>query len=366
MFKRLLMFATLLIGSIACCIGLVEFVVFRLLLKPSDVPRNEYADGVIRYEPNQQGVKRVRSEINARFSINAQGWNSAHPEYSIQPPQGRHRIAIIGDSFVEAFQVDSDKSLAERLEACLGVEVYRFGLSGSPMSHYLHVLRHEALRYHPDCVIIVLIHNDFVESFRLRLGRYTISFLRFRIENGVVSEIPPRPYERPWWYWLRGSATYRYLVDRMQLRIQSLKDRLLKRQAATEYVANVGTSSLEDHWSDVMAAAEYFFAEFGRISIEAGIQPVVLVESARREIYAHRGPPPLGLRLSELCRSLGDKHDVMVVDLQPAFERNFAVHAARFEFECDRHWNELGHQVAADTLCSVLSAALEMNGVPSP
>jgi hypothetical protein len=45
----------------------------------------------------------------------------------------RTRVAVIGDSYVEAFQVPHYASLAEQLEALLGedrTEVYRFGISG--------------------------------------------------------------------------------------------------------------------------------------------------------------------------------------------------------------------------------------------
>ena len=72
------------------------------------------------------------------------------------------RVAIIGDSFVEALQVPYDKSVAEQLEKKLGheFEVYRFGIGGAPMSQYLHMMRQEVLSYKPDVVIVILVEND--------------------------------------------------------------------------------------------------------------------------------------------------------------------------------------------------------------
>jgi hypothetical protein len=176
-----------------------EFVVFRFILLPSDVPQNAFIDGVVRYRPNQEGVWRIRNEIAAPFSINSQGWNSAHSSYPLERTPGMARVAVIGDSYVEALVVPSDRSFAERLEEMLSnpdAEVFRFGLSGAPLSQYLYVLEKEVLRYSPDLVIVTLVHNDFDESYRFRAGRYTSSFMKLRLEGGaVVEEIPPQPYQ---------------------------------------------------------------------------------------------------------------------------------------------------------------------------
>lgn len=116
---------------------LLETVVFKFIFPATDMPEPEFIDGVIKYKSNQQGVYRVKDEINARYRINANGWNSRYEKYVIKNTQEKYRIAVIGDSFVEALQVDYDSSLAEQLENKLGndsFQVYRFGISGAPMS----------------------------------------------------------------------------------------------------------------------------------------------------------------------------------------------------------------------------------------
>jgi hypothetical protein len=65
----------------------------------------------------------------------------------------RTRVAVIGDSYVEAFQVPHYASLAEQLEALLGedrTEVYRFGISGAPLSQYLYMFETEVAAYNPE------------------------------------------------------------------------------------------------------------------------------------------------------------------------------------------------------------------------
>ena len=157
----------------------LEFFVFRWIAPASDVPQNAFLAGTIRYAPDQRGVKRVRGEIAAPYRINAQGWNSGHASYEPTPPVDRERWAVVGDSFVEGLQVPYDASLAEWAEIYAGAQVYRFGLSGSPLSHYVHVVENVVTRYAPQRVFVLLVHNDFVESYRLRIGRYTRSFARY-------------------------------------------------------------------------------------------------------------------------------------------------------------------------------------------
>src|SRR5262249_38823902 len=106
--------------SILVFLAVCEFGVFRFVWLASDVPANGFVEGVVRYAPNQSGIWRVRDEIAAPYRINAQGWNSGSGDYAEPRRSGVPRIAVVGDSFVEALQVPYDRSLAERLATELG------------------------------------------------------------------------------------------------------------------------------------------------------------------------------------------------------------------------------------------------------
>ena len=139
-------------------------MIHSTLDRASHLQRQDRDGEVLRYVPNQVGTYRVKDEIAASFQINENGWNSRWPHYENEKDNTQGRICIIGDSYVEALQVDFGKSLAERLEDYLApssIQVYRFGLSGAALSHYLYMLRNEVSQYSPDMVIINLVHNDF-------------------------------------------------------------------------------------------------------------------------------------------------------------------------------------------------------------
>lgn len=343
------------IGSLGILLLFFEGVVFRYVLIASDIPQNEFVEGIIKYKPSQEGIYRVTDQIHARYRINLQGWNSGHQMYSEAKSPGVYRIAVIGDSYVEALQVDYDHSVAENLEEELGsahYEVYRFAISGAPLSQYLHIFRQEVLDYHPDLVLFVLVHNDFKQSYQLLMGRYTPSFLRLRIQAGEdVKEIPPRPYRKPWYAWLRGTASYRYLFDRQRLNLGAIKRLLLKTESPLVYQANIDVSSLDEQMTYTTIATEYVFRQVREISMESQMQVLIVMDGDRGSIYKglsfESGKVyPLHVMAAELAR----KYELPFLDLHDSFKEAFQRQHRSFNFHQDLHWNEYGHKIAAQSI----------------
>ncbi len=54
----------------------MEFIVFRFIFPATDIPANAWANGLVKYAPEQRGVYRVKNEIEAPYRINDSGWNS--------------------------------------------------------------------------------------------------------------------------------------------------------------------------------------------------------------------------------------------------------------------------------------------------
>jgi hypothetical protein len=104
------------------------------------------------------------------YSINAEGWRDV--AHSFEKAVGLFRIAVVGDSYVEALQVDLEDTFWKRLEVNLNrrghrVEVLAFGMSGFDAAQAHEALRHHALKYHPDLVIYAFVPgNDLRDSVR--------------------------------------------------------------------------------------------------------------------------------------------------------------------------------------------------------
>lgn len=347
-------------GSILFFALFCELVLFRFVLPGSDVPRNAFSNGVVRYQPGQSGIWRVRDEIAAPFKINAQGWNSPLPDYPVARWPGVSRIAFVGDSFVEALQVPFDRTFAERTVAALGpkgtVEGYRFGVAGAPLSQYLQMVEREVEVRRPDRIVVMLVHNDFDESFVFKPGRYTSSFLKLRIEDGrVAGEVAPEPWHPGLFESLRQTATARFLLYRWQVRPQTLVDAILgPAQAAGDggYAANIDVADVLAREADIRVATDYLFGRLKARAEAIGARLQFVMDGEREAIYAGRDSK--ALRLNRIAAEIAGRHGIPFLDLHPVFAADWAKNQKRFEYRSDAHWNEHGHAVAAAAIADAL------------
>ncbi|TCR66490.1 GDSL-type esterase/lipase family protein [Bosea sp. BK604] len=350
------------LASLVVFLLFCEFVLFRFVLPGSDVPRNDFVNEVVRYAPNQQGVWRIRDEVAAPFSINAQGWNSPLPDYPRERRPGVRRIAFVGDSFVEALQVPVGRSFAEVVQAGLApsapTETFRFALAGAPLSQYLHMVEREVLATKPDTIVVLLVHNDFDESFVYRPGRYTSSFLKLKIEDGkVTGEIPPQPWRPGAVEWLRQTATARYFLYRWQLRPQALVDAIFGPAHADDdrFAANIDVSSVLSHEAEIRVATDYVFKRLAERAQSIGARLLIAMDGDRRAIYAERSDSR-ALTLNRIAAEAAQRAGIGFLDLHPVFAADWAKNHRRFDFDADSHWNEAGHAVAGAAVLEVLKA----------
>lgn len=350
------------LGSVVVFLLFCELVLFRFVLPASDVPRNAFVNEVVRYQPGQSGVWRVRDEIAAPYKINAQGWNSPLPDYPVERKPGTGRIAFVGDSFVEALQVPFDKTFAEVVGARLAekgpVEVQRFGVAGAPLSQYLQMVEREVEQRRPDRIVVMLVHNDFDESFVFKPGRYTSSFLKLKIDGGkVTGEVAPQPWRAGWFELVRQSATARFLLYRWQVRPQALVDAVLgPARAAGEggYAANIDVASVFAHEADIRVATDYLFGRLKARTDAIGAKLQLVMDGDRAAIYAGRGGSQ-ALKLNRIAAEMAARHGIAFLDLHPVFAAEWARTGKRFEFASDAHWNEYGHQVAGRAIAEALN-----------
>lgn len=112
-----------------------------------------------RFTPGREYWSLQENDHPISGRINSLGWRDR--ERSLEPPGGAYRVAVLGDSFVEAFQVESDSTfvaLAESdLTARLGtpVEVLNFGRSGATQSEEFLVLQSDVMGLSPDLVAVL-------------------------------------------------------------------------------------------------------------------------------------------------------------------------------------------------------------------
>lgn len=162
--------------AVAAAVGSLLVSEFALRLLGISYPVFVWTDPVlgIAHIPGAKGGP-VQSDGRPLIEINSDGWRG--PEVPLEHPAGTYRIALLGDSFIQAFEVPFEKTAAEvlehRLSALRGtpVEVLNFGEGGYGTGQELLVLQHYVWKYHPDLVVLaVTTGNDISDNYR-RLKR---------------------------------------------------------------------------------------------------------------------------------------------------------------------------------------------------
>lgn len=122
-----------------------------------------------RLRPGAKGW--YRDEGMAYVRINSDGWRDV--ERSKEKPARTVRIAVLGDSFIEAVQVPLEATFTAQLEQELNycqpfgvkaVEVLNFAVAGYGTAQELLTLRHRVREYSPDIVMLAFLPSNDVRN----------------------------------------------------------------------------------------------------------------------------------------------------------------------------------------------------------
>ncbi len=319
--------------------------VFRLLpvASPPFLQPVTAENPVPRFQPNVDYLYSAGWDfaIRARKHSNNFGYNHV-ADY--RPEQKTPLMVVVGDSFVEAHEVDAGKSAAELLHAGLGGQgrVYSLGISGAPLSTYLAFADYARAQFRPNALAVVVIGNDFDESL---LKYKSEPRLHYFTDGGELRRID---YEiSPAKKLMRSSALLRYTQHHLLIghKLERFKRRM------TGAVDPDPEAERLKRLADSKKAVDYFLDQ---LPARSGLQPaslLLVLDADRPAIYREEAlRQAQGSYFAQMRRYLDEKARACgfgVVDLEPAFVARHRRDGARFEFPADKHWNELGQQVVA-------------------
>jgi hypothetical protein len=337
----------------AVCITFLALeLFFRFILPSSEVPYIYYdqADKIMRYDTRflRNGTYTMGkwAHPGGKWRINNYGWNS-EIDYSTEK-NGRDLIAIIGDSYVQAFEVDAHNSFPALLRERLGKRylVYSFGIAGAPLSQYLQMTRYVRKHFKPDILIYNVVHNDFSES--LLSFSESPYFLRVRPENGTFAEVQPISYKsNSWKRLLKPSALARYFYE--NLKFYAMATPKMPKSEQHSYEANIDVGISDDQRQLVERATDFLVK---RIREENPDIPILFqIDALRDQIYAGRPISEgraywMNQSLSRAC----DNNHCYFLDLGKAFSLDYHAHNIRFNPDYDGHWNSYGHHLVEEQL----------------
>jgi GDSL-like lipase/acylhydrolase family protein len=329
----------------------------------------------------RQGRRQLRIEIN---SDGLRG-----PEVALDHPAGTFRIALLGDSYIQGFDVPFENTVGEVLERRLSalrntpVEVLNFGVGGYGTGQELLTLQHEVWKYSPDLVLLaVTTSNDIADNYRPLKQVDYVPYHVFRGADLVVdsSFLQSKGYRSRalWTRRLQGVVQHSRLAQLVN-HVRHLRRKGERQQADATGGPNdeVGLSDgvqlppATPDWQEAWRVTEGLIrlmrdecrrknTPFTVVTLTRGIQVTPLREqkekflrqlNAKDLYYPER-------RLAEF----GKREGIPVFNLAPtmaplAEERQVYFHSEQ-GIPGFGHWNEEGHRVAGELISSWLAGQL--------
>lgn len=338
--------------------------------------------------PGQEGE--YAREGRAHVRINGAGYRDH--ERTVARPGGLHRVAILGDSYVEARQVELGQTfpalLEDELAACrpagAAVEVLNFGVSGYGTGQELLTWRLDASRYRPDLVLLAFFAaNDLADnSAALELrGEGVTGNLRpqFRLTEGALEITPPAasgPAGRRERWMLAAIHRFRLLELVNQVRrvvgnrrTVGAADRIDAGLSSFVYgPPEASTTAAPDAVRTAWDLTEAILLRLRDEVVESGAEFALISIPSPRQV--HPDPeirqPAAGDYAGRRLERLGDREGFRVIRLEPDFveaaSRGTFLHGFENTEPGIGHWNRDGHRLAA----AVIGAGLCPAPLPPP
>lgn len=263
--------------------------------------------------------------------------------------EGKERVVVLGDSFVEGYGVESESRLTDLLELHTGLEHLNFGTAGNfGPTQYSLLYKTLARRFEHERVLIgFLPENDFMDDdYEFGHKAYATQY---------------RPYlsgEHPDYQLIyfvekledsgRRSATDVWNVANL---IRFYLSEYTYTYNVIQYISGIlsykgeSYSGYFDYKPKQLRKAQYSLLQIKR---EAGGKPVTIVSIPVRadlERYGKEGEAPLSREMAVFSRENG----FQFIDLLPLMYKH-SKDTRDYYLRCDGHWSPYGHEVAAELL----------------
>jgi hypothetical protein len=244
-----------------------------------------------------------------------------------------HRVAFLGDSFVESLQVDFSKSFVGRLqEGAAGcTEMKNYGVSSYSPIFYLLQWRNLVSKLKPTHVFVMLYWNDIKDDKRMRkIAEYS--------ESGDLLAIPG-----PGDDWLRRKLLRLY-VARWLRRAHLTLSWILSERTTDRQKAARGRLKRNPDITSLSSKLVFALADEVRRSNAQFILTVVpskhrLIDPESKEESEH----------SDKWKAWARNKGIEFLDLVPSFREAYRPGLPLF-FSKDIHFTERGHAVVAETV----------------
>lgn len=329
--------------------------------------------------PNSEGV--WNKEGRDYVIINSDGLRDR--EHELEKPSDVYRIVVLGDSYAEALQLPQENSfwgvLEKELNKTTGkkIEVINFGVSGYGTAQQLLTLRHRALKYQPDLVLLAFLTGNDIRNNHEKLEQdslkpyFVLESGQLRFDDSFREEKKFKRFES-----LTGKFLFWSLEHFRTLQLANSVRQLLK---SNQVADNTGSKNIEVgldnhiYFPDARLSTEWleawrvtfklislmrdetqtYGADFLMVILSNGIQ-VHPDESFREQFMREREITNLFLPDEKVVR-FAEENGINSLMLSKSLQKwtvktNQCVHGFENSAPCGGHWNEFGHKLAGELM----------------
>jgi hypothetical protein len=348
-----------------------------------------------RLRPGAEGWNRREGEVFVKIS--SQGLRDR--EHAAAKPPNVYRMAVLGDSYAEAMQVELDQAfwalLPRQLASCAlaqgkRIEAVNFGVSGYGTAQELLTLRRDAWSYAPDLVLLAFFPgNDVRNNSRALEPDKLRPFFVLRDDGTLGLDDSFRGAEQFLEYKRRGAR----VMALRELRLYQLSLKLRERDGGVRHNAPIAVAlaegrkdvpslaepGLDEHvllspadpvWEEAWTITEKLIVQMHQEVAARGARFLLAVLSAPAVVYPD---PALRKRYAEFLgidqpfypetrlKRLGERYGFDVVLLGPDMQR-FADATGKYLHGFPNgklgfgHWNQAGHALGASLIAQHLCA----------
>jgi hypothetical protein len=334
-------------------------------------------------------------------SVNSDGLRDR--EHAVKKPTNTLRIAVLGDSFTEAMQVNREETfwaiLEKKLQSCpnlrgRNVEVIDFGTSGFGTTQELLTLEHRVWKYSPDIILLAftsgndvsdnspaLNHNEAAPVYVLKDGKLVLDDSRTqRAEKEWLFYEQHRNWLGRFYIWRNDNLRILQVIDHAHDIVRdwwSSKDAKEGSGSAKPDVVGPGMyidvywAPKDEVWKEAWKVTEADLlkmrdeiaqkqAQFYVVVLSNDIQVNPDV-SVRQKLAAYPGVEDIFYpdhRVEKFCQN----HNIPVLLLGPSFQEyatrhHVFLHGFHTMFRNtlgSGHWNREGHRLAGETIAQWL------------
>ena len=315
-------------------------------------------------------------EGHGRYKFNSYGFR----DREWQMRKADTRVAVLGDSFAEALQVDLDKTFHEVAERKLGkTEVMNFGVSGQSTLAQLLTYRHYVRQFHADLVVLAFFSgNDVADNWDYTRPSWRYPAKIELISPGNVRVLQSKRcitiqtiYRLLDWAIYHSACVQRLYEIRQRWQHGRLMDAT---DEAGLWPGSFGSFESKG-WEEMWELAEQLILKLrDEIAADTGRQTSLLVMPVTRGVqvhaemrekfkrdYPHLDPDYAEKRLASFC----GKHGIQFLALGEAFLA-YNVRTGKmlhgFGGQGYGHWNEEGHRLAGELLAAKIKDLTNAHG----